>query len=288
MMEIKYLKTTNEIPEGIRQVTEALFLEDTESPEGYTILKMYVKAKRVYAFEVIPDAEYGMITDIINEVIANVVTGNVDVTGDDKQDLLTTLNTNATAIEAARKKSSNFIKLTEDAGEDFDYENKLFYHLATGDVYYSDATKFDWDRNIENIDALHKALDTTKSLIKILLTETIVKKVDKNDNVVEEIPVEKFVESELNRFYKINNFEPDYSVYEGKASDRELLLIRITDIIILYQEMIQVTNVIAAQKHIFEEMNKKDETEDGASEDVAADDAQTVTPEIVDPEIGHA
>lgn len=283
MMEIKYLKTTNEIPEGIRQVTEALFLEDTESPEGYTILKMYVKAKKVYAFEVIPDTEYGMITDIINEIIANVVTGNVDVTGDDKQDLLTTLNTNATAIEAARKKSSNFIKLTEDAKEDFDYENKLYYHLATGDVYYSDATKFDWDRNIENIDALHKALDTTKSLIKILLTETIVKKVDKNDNVVEEIPVEKFVESEINRFYKINNFEPDYSVYEDKVSDRELLLIRITDIIILYQEMIQVTNVIAAQKHIFEEMNKQDETEDGA-----ADDVQTVTPEIVDPEIGHA
>ena len=287
MMEIKYLKTTNEIPEGIRQVTEALFLEDTESPEGYTILKMYVKAKKVYAFEIIPDTEYGMITDIINEIIANVVTGNVDVTGDDKQDLLTTLNTNATAIEAARKKSTNFIKLNEDAKEDFDYENKLFYHLVTGDVYYSDATKFDWDRNIENIDALHKALDTTKSLIRILLTENVVKKVDKNDNVVEEIPVEQFVESEINRFYKINNFEPDYSVYEGNVSDRELLMIRVTDIIILYQEMIQVTNVIAAQKHIYEEMNKQDETEDGEPEEIVAD-AQIVTPEIVDPEIGHA
>lgn len=283
MMEIKYLKTTNEIPEGIRQVTETLFLEDTESPEGYTILNMYVKAKKVYAFEVIPDTEYGMITDIINEIIANVVTGNVDVDGDDKQDLLTTLNTNAFAIEDARKKSSNFIKLTEDAREGFDYENKLYYHLTTGDVYYSDATRFNWDQNIENIDNLNKALDTTKSLIKILLTENIVKKVDKDDNVIEEIPVEQFVESEINRFYKINNFEPDYSVYEGKVSDRELLLIRITDIVILYQEMIQVTNVIAAQKHIYEDMNKQAETEDGASEDV-----QTVTPEIVDPEIGHA
>lgn len=252
-MKIEYRKTST-LPSDIRKVNGYLSLVDNsvnvnEAGDDYvSMLLMYFPAKDgFHCFTVYPTEEHGTLTKLIDEIGAAVWNGDVkEFNPDDKSDLMVALHSAAFELIKADEAESNIRPVSKD----MDPRNKIFYQFTTGEGYYSDINKLPVKDLIDNIGSIYQSVRNIKNLMALLVTTDHVDEVDENGKVIEgggKSPID-IAREEIRKFHEDNKMRVNYSMFENQfTTERELLLMQLTDIVEIYQNLILMASVIKAQ-----------------------------------------
>ena len=252
-MKIEYKKTQS-LPSEIRKVNDYLSLVDNsvtvnEAGDGYASnLEMYFPAKEgFHCFTVYPTEEHGTITKLIDEIGAAVWNGDInEFNSDDKSDLMVALHSAAYELIKADEAESNIRPVSKD----MDPKNKIFYQFTTGEGYYSDINRLPVSDLIDNIGNIYQSVRNIKNLMALLVTTDHVDEIGEDGKVIEgggKSPID-IAREEIKKFHEDNRMSVNYSMFENQfTTERELLLMQLTDIVEIYQNIILMASVIKAQ-----------------------------------------
>ena len=284
-MKIQF-KKIDAIPENTRQIVENLYIdENIGAHDGQ--LEIYVTANgtdTVYNFETTPDETSGQAIVLVNNILAAIITNQIEgIEETDRNEIIDSLNKITGKLVEER---NNFFEVTSN---DIDPKNKIFFYMMNGKILYSDITKIPVDENIKNIDAMNQTVRSLQNLIRFLVTSETVNKVNEKGEVVddEKIPVIDLAKREVDNFMNANNLKIDYSIFDTDyTTERERMIVRLMDVINIYQQIILLTNVVAAQNHVAEYyeniLNPKAENIPAEEEDIPATDIPAEDVEVVE------
>lgn len=133
-------------------------------------------------------------------------------------------------------------KIAEDEQRQRDAQNKITYSLISGQTIRSDIASMNWPVLVEHIDDMRATVRNFKGMIYALLTrETIPNNEGKDVNTIE------WVKSTLDTQAAQSSFQCDYTMYDGKVSDKELQLVRVIDQMLIQSEILKATQMVMLQ-----------------------------------------
>lgn len=272
-MKIQFNKMTAPLPDGTNKISDNVFLKETVTEDQRVKLNILFPAKdsadTFYNFEMIPDQSFGSLSDIINDLMRQLYTGDLEIPDDIKTDVM-------------RSVTIGVGELAANGAPDENPENKIFYHMLNGSVVVTNANQIDWDSNIKNIEEINRTADNIRHLIASLISRKEIEVKTINDDGTESSETRDTVEvvkNEIENFTKRTNLNVDYSVFEksGIATEREVLIAKLIDILEIHQQIIMVTVSIAAQRNMLEQFSKQNQ-----NAEVPADDIPTIPEEEVE------
>lgn len=272
-MKIQLNKIQAPLPDGTNKLSENVFLKETMD-DGRVKLDIYVPSKTdanaYYDFAVEPDKNMGSLSDVINELMRQMYTGELELSDDMKSDVMRSVTIGVGELAA---------------GSDENTENKIFYHMLNGMVVVSDIAQIDWDSNIKNIENIQRTTDNIRHLITSLMTtkEIEAKTVDENGTETTVMKdVSDVVKNEIAAFSQKTGLNVDYSMFEksGIATEREILIAKLVDILEIHQQIIAVTMSIKAQRDIINQFTAQQGTE--PAHEIPVDEIPEVSAEEVE------
>lgn len=209
-----------------------------------------------FAFCVQPDegVDYTTYTGamvIVNELLVAVLNhewdGPFNIPANEYSNVLKLINIAAGKLAAVVAENPQWKTETESVEEDLSQPphadpNMMYYQLLNGQLMMTDKRTVDWAENIENLASLHNTVVN----IQHAIFDLCYKSKEEQEGVIDR------VNTMLNQFYQAHGMTPDYHVFEGKVSERELAMIKLVDMMTIYNEIISMTTAIAAQKSITE------------------------------------
>ena len=238
-MKIEFSKTSTPLPEGTIRLTESVYLKETVLEDKSVKLDLFFPSKAngsiVYDFTMYPEARSGSVHTLTEELMRQIYTGEFVIEDEAKTDVMRSIT----------------IGLGEMANQD--PGNKIYYNMLNGNVIVTDADQLDWDDLIKHGGDMVKTLNTTRHLIATLLKEKEVEIREPGENGEDDVIVTKAVEDiareEIRKFHEANKLNIDYSMFTN-ATEREILLAQLIDIIEFKQELMAATLVVNAQRSV--------------------------------------
>ena len=171
--------------------------------------------------------------DISNSVLAKLFT-------DRPQDMPDNLFANViTAINIANGKLAEIDQKNREA------RDKITYALISGQIIRSDIANMNWPVLMEHVDDMYATIRQFKGMLYALLTrETI------TNTEGEPINTDEWVKKVLDQQAENSSLQLDYSMYDGKVSPKELLMVRVVDQMIIQGEILKATQMIMLQNDV--------------------------------------
>lgn len=240
-------KKINELPEGIHKLTDNFMILETPQDDKVQ-LDLVFPAKNVegtyYDFIVIPDERYGSLTGVMQEIMKGLYSNEIQLGDADVNDVMRAATIASGELAADGR---DYQKQEEDNS------NKIFYHLINGQIMFSDATQMNWDENIKNMGNTISAADSVRQLIALLESrEEVEIKSSEEETTGEMKSTVELAKAEIAKFHEIHKLDIDYKVFEeaGVATERELLVLKLIDILEVYQQLITATALVTNQQQL--------------------------------------
>lgn len=240
-------KKINELPEGIHKLTDNFMILETPQDDKVQ-LDLVFPAKNVegtyYDFIVIPDERYGSLTGIMQEIMKGLYSNEIQLEDADVNDIMRAATIASGELAADGR---DYQKQEEDNS------NKIFYHLINGQIMFSDATQMNWDENIKNMGNTISAADSVRQLIALLESrEEVEIKSSEEETTGEMKSTIELAKAEIAKFHEVHKLDIDYKVFEeaGIATERELLVLKLIDILEVYQQLITATALVTNQQQL--------------------------------------
>ena len=205
----------------------------------------------IYHFTLYPEQNFGSLTEIANEMVRQLYTGELALPEEVK-------------LDAMRVVQIGIGEMAAD-GRDYDGGGRIYYHMLNGSIIATDISTVDWDANIQHIQDKYYAMDNTRHLIVALLTKDTVEVVKKSgegedaENTTIEMDPLEIANAEIKKFHEKYNLNIDYSMFAESewCSPRELAIAQLIDILEFHQQMTTATVAIASQRQIADMYEKK-------------------------------
>lgn len=224
-------------------------LKEAPLDAGGVQLNMFFLSKQIptvaYEFEMIPDETVGSITAVVQELVRQLYTGEIEIPEADKTDVMRSVT----------------IGNGEMAADDRNYDDaayKILYHMINGTVIASDVRQINWEEQAKNLQNMEQLALNVRNLINALVTrETVEVPIQDPENPEAEPQMvtkrsEEVAETEIARFTESNKLNIDYEMIEGCgiATKREMLIIKLIDILEIHQQMIAATLSVINQQNV--------------------------------------
>jgi hypothetical protein len=186
-----------------------------------------------YQFELTAESEEDTLDKlefVINEIVHQIGDKTVEGIDGDDEDIMRSVIDAINHIRKAR--------------------NRIVIPMIAGDALYLDGESIDWDDRIAHMDALQNALDNVRRLIRDVLTKETVSFADDKTGESKEVNTIELAKAQIQKFHENNKSTPDYSIFDGKISERELIVIQLTDIMSIYMTIGSIASTIESQKAI--------------------------------------
>ena len=274
--------TAEELQKTASKVTDSLYIRTSKDDNGvfYVTLIIRIDNNTYAAFIIEPEKESGMILDLLNQLLADIINGTIDTAPMLINKNLLIQSINIAAGELAKVNQNEFDP------------NMIYFQLVTGNVMSYAKNEIDWDQNIEHIDQIVQELVNLRHMIHDIGVSTG-EEHEKTMNVISETV------ATIQENFKVT---ASYDCFKDQTEEFKLVM-KITDLITIYTELIMLTNIIRVQRDLsayYENRNASPEqptpepdaetllteSEIESATDPAgnADNIETVDAEIVTPE----
>lgn len=243
-MKTTYKKLSPPIPEDANFICEGLYLKETHE-DDQTQVSLFVITddfNTVHNFECIPDEKTGSLRDVIFELMEQIHDKTIDGIPEDESEYESVLK--------------SIMKVHINMMSNDNSNPQIYYFLLNGKVLTSDATKINWDAEIERIDDTRKSAESIRRIIALLLSRDEIEVHDDDNNTVTKTSAIEFAKNEIDKFLDSHKLDIDYSEF-NLATERELLIAKLIDILEIYNEIICATVSIAGQKRVIEHYENK-------------------------------
>ena len=244
-----------------RHITDNLYIRSIADDNDNVKLAMFIVCdKTILCATVDPEAPTLKLSDVTNQILADIITGNIDMRdiNIDKQTVIATLNIIG----------GDLAKMDQLAAD----PNKIYFQLVTGDMFTYDKSSINWEEQAANIDALISELMELHHMQFLLATL--------KDQELEDIEskIDEFLKSIREKF----GVKANYEVFNSKPLEHQLTL-QLTDIITIYSELIMLTNVYRVHRDTTEyyEHENGENTDEEVNTDSINDDS-VVDADVVD------
>jgi len=246
-MKTEFQMINPPFPEGTQQITESVHLRELMDEESKTLkIELYFPSKanpaNIYMFTLYPDANFGSLTEITNDMVRQLYTGELQLPDDVKLDAMRVVQIGVGEMAAD--------------GRDYDDGDKIYYRLLNGSVLTTPAAAVDWENNIKRIHEMQYVMDHTRNLIVALLTKETVEIKKANEDGSEGETIQKNIielaTEELQKFHESNRLNIDYSMFtdNGITTERDVLIAQLIDVLEIHQQMITATIAVATRKQV--------------------------------------
>lgn len=274
--------TAEELQKTASKVTDSLYIRTSKDDNGvfYVTLIIKIDNNTYAAFIIEPEKESGMILDLLNQLLADIINGTIDTAPMLINKNLLIQSINIAAGELAKVNQNEFDP------------NMIYFQLVTGNVMSYAKNEIDWDQNIEHIDQIVQELVNLRHMIHDIGVSTG-EEHEKAMSVISESV------ATIQENFKVT---ASYDCFKDQTEEFKLVM-KITDLITIYTELIMLTNIIRVQRDLsayYENRNAAPEqptpepdaetllteSEIESATDPAgnADNIETVDAEIVTPE----
>ena len=248
-MKIEYAKVTMaEIPEGCREINDALRVVDNSGEDAGSNLELYflksAKENVVHKFKIYPDKTSGTLSELVNEILKGIFANFIEgLPAAETPDILRSVSI-ASGLLAEHD--------MEESKKELDPAGKIFYHLVNGQVLYTDIENVNWEENIKNLNMISDLVDRCRAFIRALMLEDTIEIPSENEGEAPTlVPSFDYVKGEVENFFINNGIAIDYSMFNKEGiSDRERLLLMIIDMISIHQELILVSSLMNVENTI--------------------------------------
>ena len=221
--------TAEELQKTASKVTDSLYIRTSKDDNGvfYVTLIIRVDDNTYAAFIIEPEKESGMILDLLNQLLADIINGTIDTAPMLINKNLLIQSINIAAGELAKVNQNEFDP------------NMIYFQLVTGNVMSYAKNEIDWDQNIEHIDQIVQELVNLRHMIHDIGVSTG-EEHEKTMNVISETV------ATIQENFKVT---ASYDCFKDQTEEFKLVM-KITDLITIYTELIMLTNIIRVQRDL--------------------------------------
>ena len=211
--------TAEELQKTASKVTESLYIRTSKDDNGvfYVTLIIRVDDNTYAAFIIEPEKESGMILDLLNQLLADIINGTIDTAPMLINKNLLIQSINIAAGELAKVNQNEFDP------------NMIYFQLVTGNVMSYAKNEIDWDQNIEHIDQIVQELVNLRHMIHDIGVSTG-EEHEKTMNVISETV------ATIQENFKVT---ASYDCFKDQTEEFKLVM-KITDLITIYTELIML------------------------------------------------
>lgn len=220
---------TEELQKTASKVTDSLYIRTSKDDNGvfYVTLIIRVDDNTYAAFIIEPEKESGMILDLLNQLLADIINGTIDTAPMLINKNLLIQSINIAAGELAKVNQNEYDP------------NMIYFQLVTGDVMSYAKNEIDWNQNIEHIDQIVQELVNLRHMIHDIGVSTG-EEHEKAMNVISETV------ATIQENFKVT---ASYDCFKDQTEEFKLVM-KITDLITIYTELIMLTNIIRVQRDV--------------------------------------
>lgn len=221
--------TAEELQKTASKVTDSLYIRTSKDDNGvfYVTLIIRVDNNMYAAFIIEPEKESGMILDLLNQVLADIINGTIDTAPMLINKNLLIQSINIAAGELAKVNQNEYDP------------NMIYFQLVTGDVMSYAKNEIDWNQNIEHIDQIVQELVNLRHMIHDIGVSTG-EEHEKAMNVISETV------ATIQENFKVT---ASYDCFKDQTEEFKLVM-KITDLITIYTELVMLTNIIRVQRDV--------------------------------------
>lgn len=221
--------TAEELQKTASKVTESLYIRTSKDDNGvfYVTLIINVGNDTYAAFIIEPEKESGMILDLLNQLLADIINGTIDTAPMLINKNLLIQSINIAAGELAKVNQNEYDP------------NMIYFQLVTGDMMSYAKNEIDWGQNIEHIDQIVQELVNLRHMIHDIGVSTG-EDHEKAMNVISETV------ATIQENFKVT---ASYDCFKDQTEEFKLVM-KITDLITIYTELIMLTNIIRVQRDL--------------------------------------
>ena len=221
--------TAEELQKTASKVTDSLYIRTSKDDNGvyYVPLIIRIDNNTYAAFIIEPEKESGMILDLLNQLLADIINGTIDTAPMLINKNLLIQSINIAAGELAKVNQNEFDP------------NMIYFQLVTGNVMSYAKNEIDWDQNIEHIDQIVQELVNLRHMIHDIGVSTG-EEHEKTMNVISETV------ATIQENFKVT---ASYDCFKDQTEEFKLVM-KITDLITIYTELIMLTNIIRVQRDL--------------------------------------
>ena len=221
--------TAEELQKTASKVTDSLYIRTSKDDNGvfYVTLIIRIDNNTYAAFIIEPEKESGMILDLLNQLLADIINGTIDTAPMLINKNLLIQSINIAAGELAKVNQNEFDP------------NMIYFQLVTGNVMSYAKNEIDWDQNIEHIDQIVQELVNLRHMIHDIGVSTG-EEHEKTMNVISETV------ATIQENFKVTT---SYDCFKDQSEEFKLVM-KITDLITIYTELIMLTNIIRVQRDL--------------------------------------
>ena len=221
--------TAEELQKTASKVTDSLYIRTSKDDNGvfYVTLIIRIDNNTYAAFIIEPEKESGMILDLLNQLLADIINGTIDTAPMLINKNLLIQSINIAAGELAKVNQNEFDP------------NMIYFQLVTGNVMSYAKNEIDWDQNIEHIDQIVQELVNLRHMIHDIGVSTG-EEHEKAMNVISESV------ATIQENFKVT---ASYDCFKDQSEEFKLVM-KITDLITIYTELIMLTNIIRVQRDL--------------------------------------
>ena len=221
--------TAEELQKTASKVTDSLYIRTSKDDNGvfYVTLIIRIDNNTYAAFIIEPEKESGMILDLLNQLLADIINGTIDTAPMLINKNLLIQSINIAAGELAKVNQNEFDP------------NMIYFQLVTGNVMSYAKNEIDWDQNIEHIDQIVQELVNLRHMIHDIGVSTG-EEHEKTMNVISETV------ATIQENFKVT---ASYDCFKDQSEEFKLVM-KITDLITIYTELIMLTNIIRVQRDL--------------------------------------
>lgn len=220
---------TEELQKTASKVTDSLYIRTSKDDNGvfYVTLIIRVDDNTYAAFIIEPEKESGMILDLLNQLLADIINGTIDTAPMLINKNLLIQSINIAAGELAKVNQNEYDP------------NMIYFQLVTGDVMSYAKNEIDWNQNIDHIDQIVQELVNLRHMIHDIGVSTG-EEHEKAMNVISETV------ATIQENFKVT---ASYDCFKDQTEEFKLVM-KITDLITIYTELIMLTNIIRVQRDV--------------------------------------
>ena len=221
--------STEELQKTASKVTDSLYIRTSKDDNGvfYVTLIIRVDDNTYAAFIIEPEKESGMILDLLNQLLADIINGTIDTAPMLINKNLLIQSINIAAGELAKVNQNEYDP------------NMIYFQLVTGDVMSYAKNEIDWNQNIDHIDQIVQELVNLRHMIHDIGVSTG-EEHEKAMNVISETV------ATIQENFKVT---ASYDCFKDQTDEFKLVM-KITDLITIYTELIMLTNIIRVQRDV--------------------------------------
>lgn len=221
--------TAEELQKTASKVTDSLYIRTSKDDNGvfYVTLIINVGNDTYAAFIIEPEKESGMILDLLNQLLADIINGTIDTAPMLINKNLLIQSINIAAGELAKVNQNEYDP------------NMIYFQLVTGDMMSYAKNEIDWGQNIEHIDQIVQELVNLRHMIHDIGVSTG-EDHEKAMNVISETV------ATIQENFKVT---ASYDCFKDQTEEFKLVM-KITDLITIYTELIMLTNIIRVQRDL--------------------------------------